>query len=103
MPSGAAPVSPASRSPARTDRRLAGARGPATLAGEPGHRHRWPGVIAEALRLQAITGGGGDLAHADGADLIVLAAPVKQNLDLLRRLPGVVSAEALVTDVGNTK
>jgi len=104
MPSGAAPVFP----------RVAIA-GCGLIGGSLALavRRRWPAsqvigidrreVVAEALRVEAITGGGDDLADADGADLIVLAAPVKQNLDLLRRLPDVVSARALVTDVGSTK
>jgi prephenate dehydrogenase len=76
-------------------------------------RRRWPAsevvgidrreVTDHAARLGAITQGGADLALASGADLIVLAAPVRQNIDMLQRLPDVVSGSALVTDVGSTK
>ena len=37
------------------------------------------------------------------ADLIVLAAPVRQNIDVLHRLADVVPGRALITDVGSTK
>jgi prephenate dehydrogenase len=37
------------------------------------------------------------------ADLIVLAAPIRQNLDVLERLPDFISRPAVVTDVGSTK
>ena len=76
-------------------------------------RRRWPAsevvgidrqeVTDHAARLGAITQGGADLALASGADLIVLAAPVLQNIDMLQRLPDVVPGSALVTDVGSTK
>jgi len=76
-------------------------------------RRRWPGsqvigidrneVLAQAERLQAITAGGDTLALAADADLIVLAAPVRQNLGVLRRLTQAITGEALVTDVGSTK
>jgi prephenate dehydrogenase len=38
-----------------------------------------------------------------GADLIVLAAPVRKNLDLLRDVAPYASTSAIVTDVGGTK
>ena len=76
-------------------------------------RRRWTGarvvgvdrpeVIATALRMQAVHAGGEDLSLAGDADLIVLAAPVRQNNDLLQRLAGCVPGRALVTDVGSTK
>jgi prephenate dehydrogenase len=76
-------------------------------------RRRWPGtetigidraeVVARARQLGAITAGGPDLALAAGADLVVLAAPVLQNLELLGLLPDAVPGGALVTDVGSTK
>ena len=43
------------------------------------------------------------LSAAAGADLIVLAAPVSQNLTILESLDRVVPGEALVTDTGSTK
>ncbi len=76
-------------------------------------RRRWPDtevigidrpdVVERARRIGAITKGGADLALAAGADLVVLAAPVRQNLDLLQQLPRAVPGAALVTDVGSTK
>lgn len=43
------------------------------------------------------------LAAAAGADLIVLSAPISQNLRILKELPAHVPGEALVTDTGSTK
>ena len=37
------------------------------------------------------------------ADLVILAAPIQQNLDLLRDLPENVTGSAIVTDTGSTK
>jgi prephenate dehydrogenase len=62
-----------------------------------------PAVVSEALTARAADEGGDDLALADGADLIVLAAPVRQTIGLLHDLPARVRGEALVTDVGSTK
>jgi prephenate dehydrogenase len=76
-------------------------------------RHVFPGaavigidrddVTLVARQLGALTVGSGDLAALDGADLVVLAAPVTQNLAVLARLGEVVRGPALVTDVGSTK
>src|SRR4051794_18190245 len=70
-------------------------------------RRRWPDsavigidrpeVLAQAGRLEAITAAGDDLACAGDANLVVLAAPVRQNLAVLRRLPQAITGEALVT------
>lgn len=76
-------------------------------------RHRWPAlsivgidrpeVLARvAARLAAIETAA-DLDSVRGADLIVLAAPVPEILDMLGRLPGRADAGAIVTDVGSTK
>ena len=43
------------------------------------------------------------LVHAQGADLIVLAAPIAQNISILEQLAGAVPGSALVTDTGSTK
>jgi prephenate dehydrogenase len=43
------------------------------------------------------------MTELDEADLVVLAAPVRQNARLLGELPARVLATALVTDVGGTK
>jgi prephenate dehydrogenase len=76
-------------------------------------RRRWPGavvigvdrreVLDIALRLAAVHEGDEQLGTAAGADLIVLAAPVRQNIEILHRLPSCVPGAALVTDVGSTK
>jgi prephenate dehydrogenase len=76
-------------------------------------RQRWPkaiviaidrkDVIETAMRLHAADVGGDDVGLAAGAELIVLAAPVLANIDLLSRLADVVPGSAMVTDVGGTK
>jgi len=60
-------------------------------------------VLREALSRRAIDEGAADLSAVSGADLVVLAAPVRQNLALLRQVAGHVSPSAVVTDVGGTK
>jgi prephenate dehydrogenase len=60
-------------------------------------------VVEHAMRLHAADVGGDDLVLAGDADLVVLAAPVRQNLELLRRLPDYIPDTTLVTDVGSTK
>ena len=75
-------------------------------------RRRWPDslviavdskdVLETAMRMHAVDVGGDDLVMVAEADLMVLAAPVRQNIRLLaarRYVPG----RALVTDVGSTK
>jgi prephenate dehydrogenase len=76
-------------------------------------RERWPrtmviavdrkDVIETAMRTHLADVGGDDLVLAAGAELIVLAAPIKTNLDILANLADYVPDEALVTDVGSTK
>ena len=76
-------------------------------------RQRWPGslviavdrkdVLETAIRLHAVDVGGDDLVMVAEADLIVLAAPVRQNILILERLAEYVPGSALVTDVGSTK
>jgi prephenate dehydrogenase len=60
-------------------------------------------VIETAMRMQAADVGGDDLGLAAGADLIVLAAPVRANIAILPHLAEVVPGAAIVTDVGSTK
>jgi prephenate dehydrogenase len=60
-------------------------------------------VIDTALRINLADDGGDDLALAAGHDIVVLAAPVRQNVDLLTSLPDRVDGDLLVTDVGSTK
>lgn len=76
-------------------------------------RARWPktviiavdrkDVIETAMRLGAADVGGDDLGLAAGAELIVLAAPVRANIGVLSQLAAFVPGDALVTDVGSTK
>ncbi len=60
-------------------------------------------VVEAAMLRQAADVGGDDLVLAAGADLIVLAAPVLANVEVLSRLADVVPGPALVTDAGSTK
>lgn len=60
-------------------------------------------VLREALSRRAIDVAADDFAALTGADLIVLAAPVRQNITLLRQVAPHVSASAVLTDVGGTK
>jgi prephenate dehydrogenase len=77
-------------------------------------RHEWPSslvigvdrkdIIERAMVAHVIDVGADDLGMVADADLVVLAAPVKENERLLRgELSGFMSREALVTDVGSTK
>ncbi|OFW17462.1 MAG: hypothetical protein A3F70_13695 [Acidobacteria bacterium RIFCSPLOWO2_12_FULL_67_14] len=60
-------------------------------------------VLREAQARRAIDEGATDLAAIAGADLVVLAAPVRQNVALLRQAAPLVSPAAVITDVGGTK
>jgi prephenate dehydrogenase len=60
-------------------------------------------VLSEALGAHAADSGAEDLGLADGADLILLAAPVRQTIGVLHELPSRVRGHALITDVGSTK
>lgn len=60
-------------------------------------------VVAFAEDAQAIDAGGDQLGLLGDVDLIVLAAPVRQNLKLLPELPRIVRPDAVITDVGSTK
>jgi prephenate dehydrogenase len=60
-------------------------------------------VLESAMRVHAADVGGDDLVMAAEADLIILAAPVRQNLAIVETLADHVPGEALVTDVGGTK
>ena len=76
-------------------------------------KRRWPSVaviaidrpaVVETARQMRIADAGGDhLGMAADADLVVLAAPVLQNVDALRQLPECLSGRATITDVGSTK
>ncbi len=60
-------------------------------------------MLREGLSRRAIDVAADDLSAVAGADLIVLAAPVRQNVGLLRRVAEHAPASAIVTDVGGTK
>jgi prephenate dehydrogenase len=62
-----------------------------------------PPVVDLALRLGIAHEGGESLAGCDEADLIVLAAPVRQNIVVLQALAARQLKGPLVTDVGSTK
>lgn len=60
-------------------------------------------VLDSVMRAGAADVGGDTLDVARDADLVVLAAPVMENIALLRQLPGYLEPGAIVTDVGSTK
>jgi prephenate dehydrogenase len=61
-------------------------------------------VLDRARAMRAIDLGTEDPIEAvAGSDLIVLATPVGGIIDLIERVGPIVSAEALITDVGSTK
>lgn len=76
-------------------------------------KRRWPStmvvavdqkpVLETAMRMQAADVGGDSLVMAADASLVVLAAPVRANLAVLRELPDYLPGDAVVTDVGSTK
>jgi prephenate dehydrogenase len=60
-------------------------------------------VLETAMRLHAIDVAADDLIVLAEADLVILAAPVKENLALLEQLDVHVRQPAVVTDTGSTK
>jgi prephenate dehydrogenase len=60
-------------------------------------------VLETAMRLHAIDVAADDPYILAEADLVILAAPVRQNIELLRDLDDSVTQPAVVTDVGSTK
>lgn len=77
-------------------------------------RRRWPSslliavdrkdVIERAMVTHVIDVGADDIGMAGDADLVVLAAPVRENERILvRDLPAIISRQTTVTDVGSTK
>jgi prephenate dehydrogenase len=76
-------------------------------------RELWPGalviavdekdVLETAMRLHAVDVAADDLVVLAEADIVILAAPVKQNVALLAELDENVRQPALVTDTGSTK
>jgi prephenate dehydrogenase len=60
-------------------------------------------VLETAMRLHAIDVAADDLIVLAEADIVFLAAPVKQNIELLAELEANVRQPAVVTDTGSTK
>jgi prephenate dehydrogenase len=60
-------------------------------------------VLETAMRLHAIDVAADDLIVLAEADIVILAAPVKQNIALLEELDEYVRQPAVVTDTGSTK
>ena len=76
-------------------------------------RERWPAVrvvavdrpavLAHAAGSGAIDRAAGSVTEVGHPDLLVLAAPVRQNVQLLTQAAQCLHASTLVTDVGGTK
>ena len=76
-------------------------------------RERWPSVrviavdrppvLAHAAGSGAIDRAAGNIADVGRPDLLVLAAPVRQNVQLLAQAAQTLNGSTLVTDVGGTK
>jgi prephenate dehydrogenase len=76
-------------------------------------REIWPGslvigvdrkdVLERAMVRHAIDVAADDEVVLAEADLVILAAPIQQNLEILRHLPNNVTGSAVVTDTGSTK
>jgi prephenate dehydrogenase len=60
-------------------------------------------VLETAMRLHAIDVAADDMIVLAEADLVILAAPVRQNLLLLEELEDNVRVPSVVTDTGSTK
>jgi prephenate dehydrogenase len=60
-------------------------------------------VLETAMRLHAIDVAADDLVVLAEADVVILAAPVRQNIALLAELDENVRQPAIVTDTGSTK
>ncbi len=60
-------------------------------------------VLEQAMRLHAIDVAADDPVVLAEADLVILAAPIQQNLEILRELPDNMSSAAVITDTGSTK
>ena len=76
-------------------------------------KRRWPSAVVvavdekpvweRAIRMRAADAGGESLTMAAEASLVVLAAPIRANITMLRQLPEFVAGSAVITDVGSTK
>jgi prephenate dehydrogenase len=76
-------------------------------------RERWPSIrlvavdrpaaLAHGLGSNAIDRGAATIAEMGRPELVVLAAPVRENVSLLPQVAAHVDGSALITDVGGTK
>jgi prephenate dehydrogenase len=76
-------------------------------------RERWPSalvigvdnkdVLESAMRLHAVDVAADDLVVLAEADVVILAAPVRQNRALLAQLDAHIPGTAIITDTGSTK
>src|SRR5262250_3945159 len=76
-------------------------------------RDRWPSiritavdrppVLAHAAGSGAIDRAAQSVANLTGHDLVILAAPVEQNLKLLPEAAAIIGDGGVITDVGGTK
>ena len=62
-----------------------------------------PAVLTHATASGALDGGVSSVDELPAVELVVLAAPVRQNARLLTELPAHLRDTAIVTDVGGTK
>lgn len=60
-------------------------------------------VLERAMVLHAVDVAADDPVVLAEADLVILAAPIQQNLDILRELPEHVAGRAVVSDTGSSK
>ena len=60
-------------------------------------------VLETAMRLHAIDVAADDLIVLAEADVVILAAPVRQNIELLALLDANVRTPAIITDTGSSK
>jgi len=60
-------------------------------------------VLEKAMVLHAVDVAADDAVVLSEVDLVVLAAPVRQNLKLLETLPEYITGTAVITDTGSTK
>lgn len=65
-----------------------------------GHRQK---SIDQALRVGAIDAGYLELDKLRDADLVILAAPVKEIIDILPKLKNLITKDCLIIDAGSTK
>ncbi len=60
-------------------------------------------VLERAMVLHAVDVAADDPVVLAEADLVILAAPVQQNLEVMREIPDNIAGSAVITDTGSTK